>query len=76
MGIKLRNREPFVQETHQSSITMAKDIAITTNFDGQRAERSVKNSEEESAAETKAEKPVPPKTVQKEVNSVPIAPVM
>jgi len=53
-------------ETHQSSITMAKDIAITTNFDGQRAERSVKNSEEESAAETKAQKPAPPKTVQKE----------
>jgi hypothetical protein len=55
---------------------MAKDIAITTNFDGQRAERSVKNSEEETAAEKKAEKPAPPKTVQKEVNSVPIAPVM
>ena len=55
---------------------MAKDIAITTNFDGQRTERSVKNSEEESAAETKSEKPAPQKIVQKEVNSVPIAPDM
>ena len=56
---------------------MAKDIAITTNFEGQRAERLVKKSEEESAKseEAKSEKPAA-KTVQKEVNAVPIAPVM
>ncbi|CAG5086098.1 Oidioi.mRNA.OKI2018_I69.PAR.g11108.t1.cds [Oikopleura dioica] len=56
-------------ETHQSSITMAKDIAITTNFEGQRAERSVKNAEEKESSDSlpKVEKAAnPPKTVQKE----------
>ena len=49
---------------------MAKDIAITTNFEGQRAERSVKNAEEKESSDSlpKVEKAAnPPKTVQKEV---------